>query len=61
LIIKDNVLKSHTYMATFQDENLDEVLKLLKLSAPIDYRDLGREIKDDGTFEKRNIEIYYNP
>jgi len=61
LVIKDQVLKSHAYLATFQDENLDEVLKLLKLSAPIDYKDLGRKIRNDGTFEKRKIEIYYNP
>ena len=61
LIIKDNMLKSYTYLATFEDETLDEVLKLLKLSAPIDYKDIGREIREDGTFEKRVIELYFNP
>ncbi len=61
IIIKDNILESYTYLATFEDETLDEVLKLLKLSAPIDYKDIGRKIREDGTFEKRLIELYFNP
>ena len=61
IIIKDEILESYTYLATFEDETLDEVLKLLKLSAPIDYKDIGRKIRKDGTFEKRVIELYFNP
>jgi len=61
IIIKDKILESYTYLATFEDETLDEVLKLLKLSAPIEYNDIGRELREDGTFEKRKIELYYNP
>ena len=61
IIIKDTILESYTYLATFEDETLDEVLKLLKLSAPIDYKDIGRKIREDGTFEKRVIELYFNP
>jgi ferric-dicitrate binding protein FerR (iron transport regulator) len=61
IVIKDKVLESYTYLATFEDETLDEVLKLLKLSAPIDYKDIGRKVREDGTFEKRVIELYYNP
>ena len=61
VIIKDEILESYTYLATFEDETLDEVLKLLKLSAPIEYKDLGRERRKDGSFEKRKIELYYKP
>ena len=61
IIIKDKILESYNYRSTFEDETLDEVLKLLKLSAPIDYKDIGREIRKDGTFEKRVIELYFNP
>ena len=61
LIIMDESLKSYSYQATFMDETLDEVLKLLHLSAPIVYRDLGREKRPDGTFERRKIELYYKP
>ena len=61
LILKDEILESYVYLATFEDETLEEVLNLLKLSAPIEYKDLGREKRADGTFEKRTIEIYYKP
>jgi ferric-dicitrate binding protein FerR (iron transport regulator) len=61
LVIKDEALRSYSYQATFMDETLDEVLKLLHHSAPIVYRDLGRKKRADGTFEKRRIELYYKP
>jgi len=59
LIIMDEALKDYSYQATFMDETLDEVLKLLQHSAPIVYKDLGRIKSLDGTFEKRKIELYY--
>lgn len=58
IIINDEKLKTYTYLATFKDETLDEVLKLIKLSAPIEVRDLGRKIRPDGTSEERIIEFY---
>jgi len=58
IIIKDEMLRSYIYYGTFQDETLDEVLKLIQFTAPIRYRDIAREKKQDGTFEKRKIEIY---
>lgn len=61
LFIMDEALRSYSYQATFVDETLDEVLKLLQHSAPIQYRDLGREKGADGTFGKRRIELYYEP
>jgi len=61
LNIMDEALRSYSYQATFMDETLDEVLKLLEFSAPIKYKDLGRKKRPDGTFEKRRIEIYYKP
>lgn len=61
LVIMDKALRSYSYQVTFMDETLDEVLKLLHISAPIEYRDLGRKKRPDGTFEKRKIELYYKP
>jgi len=61
MIIMDDELKKYTYRATFQDETLEEILKLLKYSAPIDYKNLDRKRNQDGTYDKRRIEIYYNP
>ena len=59
MVIKDEQLKTHPYLATFEDESLDEVINLLKLSAPIEVKDLGRKSNQEGTFEKRIIELYY--
>jgi transmembrane sensor len=59
IVIKDEFLDTYIYYGTFKDETLDEVLRLLQFTAPIRYRDLERERKQDGTFEKRKIEIYY--
>lgn len=61
IIIMDEALRSYSYQATFMDETLDEVLKLLQHSAPIEFKDLGREKRPDGTFEKRQIELNYKP
>ena len=60
IVIKDKILESYRYVATFQDETLDEVLKMLAISAPIRYKDLPRKQSFDGTFEKRTIELYYS-
>ena len=57
--IVDETLHSYSYQATFVDETLDEVLKLLQHSAPIEFKDLGRVKNADGSFEKRKIELYY--
>jgi transmembrane sensor len=59
IVIKDKILDSYIYYGTFKDESLDEVLKLLKLTAPIGYKDLGRVRNPDKSFEKRKIEIYF--
>jgi transmembrane sensor len=58
IVIKDKSLDSYIYYGTFENETLDEVLKLLQYTAPIKYVDFMREKKSDGTFEKRKIEIY---
>jgi transmembrane sensor len=49
-------LKKFSYRATFE-ESLDEILKLLKLSSPIDYRELKRDPLPDGSFPKKKIII----
>lgn len=58
IVIRDKKLDGYIYYGTFQDETLDEVLKLLQYTAPIKYKDLEREKRQDGTYEKRKIEIY---
>ena len=43
--------------ATFIDENLEEVLDLLKRSLPIDYRIENRGFKPDETYDKKKVII----
>lgn len=60
IVIKDGILETYKYVAKFQDENLDEILKMLSISAPIEYKNLKRGLLPDGTYCKRTIELYYN-
>jgi len=60
IVIKDTRLKEYTYLATFKDETLDQIIELLKISAPIRVIEKERKKKPDGMFEKRTIEFYYN-
>lgn len=50
-------LNDYIYTATFEDESLSQILDLLKISAPIDYKIKNRKRKNDGTFSKMEIEI----
>jgi transmembrane sensor len=51
-------LKDYRYRATFEDESLDEILKLLKISAPIDFIELKRTPLPDGSFPKKKVVIF---
>jgi ferric-dicitrate binding protein FerR (iron transport regulator) len=59
IVIKDERLKDYSYLATFEDETLDEALNLLKLSAPIKIKEREREKKPDGSYGERTIEFYF--
>jgi ferric-dicitrate binding protein FerR (iron transport regulator) len=55
IFINDPEIRNYTYKATFRDENLVQVLNLLRLSAPIDYRITEREVLPNGEFTKQKI------
>ncbi|MBN1819520.1 MAG: FecR family protein [Prolixibacteraceae bacterium] len=57
MILQDKSLHEYIYKATFEDETLDQVLELLKLSAPIEYTSEPRKLLSNGTFSKRKIII----
>lgn len=56
--INDDRLLKYIYTATFEKENLTEVMELLKLSAPIDYRVIKPKKNSDGSFTKQKLIIY---
>jgi transmembrane sensor len=53
--IEDGELLSYGLWATFIDEPIEEVLKLLTLTAPIRYEELERDTCMDGAYKKRKI------
>jgi len=55
--IAGDEIKDFTYRATFEDESLEEILKLLKISSPVDYFESSRTPLPDGTFPKKKITI----
>ena len=56
--LRGKELQEYRYRATFQEESINEILKLLKLSSPIDYREVARNPLPDGSFPKRKIIIF---
>jgi len=56
--VADKQLNQYVFRGTFQDDSLEEVLKLLSLTSPIGYRIVDREMLDDGTFVKKKVKLY---
>jgi len=54
----DKELERYTFRATFQDDSLEEVLRLLMMTSPIRYQITPRKLLPDGTFEKEKVIIY---
>ena len=55
ITINDPEINNYIYKATFRNENLVQVLNLLKLSAPIDYRITDRKALANGDFTKQKV------
>jgi transmembrane sensor len=56
--VQGKEIQDYSYRATFQDESLTEILKLLKISSPIDYIELKRAPLPDGTFPRKKVIIF---
>jgi len=57
ILLTDNELAKFRYRATFQDEPLEEVIRLISLTIPIEYSFDNRKVDDNGTYVKRTITI----
>jgi transmembrane sensor len=55
IVINDPEIKSYAYKANFRNENLTQVLNLLKISAPIDYKIIGNKLLPNGEYTKQKI------
>ena len=59
--LKDKELENYTFRATFEDETINDVMTLLKISSPIDFVEHKREMMSDGTYAKRKITFFLKP
>jgi transmembrane sensor len=55
IIINDPEIKSYIYKATIRNENLSQVLNLLKISAPIDFQITGNKLLSNGEYSKQKV------
>lgn len=55
--LEGDELKKYEYTATFTDETLEDILELLKRSAPITYSISRQEQRDNNTFTQRVVTI----
>jgi len=60
IAVTNKEIASQLYRATFQGESLEEILRLLKLSAPIRYVHTPRVRSANGDFSKEKIEVFKN-
>lgn len=55
--IKDARLRQYSFKATFKDEPLEEILRMIALTTPMKYRIDERKINSNGLYEKKKIII----
>ena len=55
--ILDESINEYTYWATFEEENLEQVLELLELTSPIKFVKRPREKMEDGTYKIQEIDV----
>ena len=56
--LADKELEKYSFRATFQDDSLEDVLKLLAMTSPIRYKITPRKLLPDGTYDAEKIIIY---
>lgn len=61
VVVDDRLLDDYTFHATFIDEPLDEVLKLLSITTPLSFKEEKRKSDAKGVFQKRKIALRINP
>ncbi|MEL7589353.1 MAG: FecR domain-containing protein [Prolixibacteraceae bacterium] len=55
--IRDKQLQNYSFKATFKDEQLEEILRMIALTTPMKYRIEERKTTDNGIYVKRKIII----
>jgi ferric-dicitrate binding protein FerR (iron transport regulator) len=53
-------LNHYSFRATFMDEPLEEVLKILAMTSPISYRIIDRKKDSNNVYAKKKVELYFD-
>ncbi len=53
--IRGEGLKEYRFRGVFEDDPLEEVLRLLKMTSPIDYEIHDRKLNPDGSFSRKQV------
>jgi ferric-dicitrate binding protein FerR (iron transport regulator) len=61
IVMNDASIGRHPYRATFEGESLDQILRLLRMTAPITYKYFDRKKDMDNHFLKQRIEVSSRP
>jgi transmembrane sensor len=55
--LKDKELENYSFMGTFEDDKLEDVLGFLSMTSPIRFLIAPRKLLADGTYEKEQVTI----
>jgi ferric-dicitrate binding protein FerR (iron transport regulator) len=58
IVLRDPTLSNDPYRATFEEESLDEIIRLLEMTAPIKFIFQKRSKTTNGYYEKQKIDVY---
>lgn len=53
--IRGEGMEEYKFRGVFEDDSLEEVLRLLKMTSPIDYEILDRQSNADGSFSRKQV------
>lgn len=56
--IADKELENYSFRATFEDDKIEDVLRLLSMTSPIRYEITPGNLLIDGTYDKEKVKIY---
>ncbi|MDI3520713.1 MAG: transrane sensor [Anaerophaga sp.] len=57
VVVEDSTLFDYTFRATFEDEKLEDVLRLLKMTSPIEYKIIDNQQDSKGNFSRKKVII----
>ncbi len=55
IVIQDEMLKNYHFKATFKDEQLEEVLRLIAITTPIRYEIEKRDVDTNGVLKQKKV------